>query len=117
MFPPESVRKKYNGLGILAVNRVGWPQSTSQQRRHAKVLKTIRDEAHRPHVFRKILPGQHQRLVVHRQNALDHGRLPQGLNLGAVQKHRVPGTCYAVDRESYNSIYCRVRIRTHQRHE
>ena len=115
MFPPESVGKKCNRLRILAVNRVGWPKSASQQRRHAEILKAIRDQAHGRHVLRKILPGQHQSVVVHRQNAFDHGRLPQGLNLGAVQKHRVPGTRYAVDRESYNSICCRVRIRTHQR--
>ena len=60
MFPPKPVGKNCNRSWLLAVHRVGWPKSASKQRRHAEILKTIRDEAHGVHVLRKILPGQHQ---------------------------------------------------------
>jgi hypothetical protein len=72
MFPPKSVRKNYDRFWVLAVYCVRRPESTSKHRRHAEILKAIRDKAHSFHVLGKILPCQHQRLVVHRQNAFDH---------------------------------------------
>src|SRR5947199_9491493 len=66
------------------------------------------------YVFRDLAAGQSHGVIVHRDDALDDGRVAE-LNLLPVEADPVSGASFALDGEPQDPSGRRIRIRGHQR--
>jgi hypothetical protein len=112
---PELITKHRNGLRALSFHGVARHQSRSTPRRYTKKVEAIGCKEDGIHIFGQVVPGQSQRPVIHRHQAVDCRRLPQLLDLRAAQAD--PSTVAGVvpDPQPHDAVSLREGKRMDQR--
>ena len=112
---PELVSQDRHRLRILPIDCVRGQKSPPQHRGDTQIVKAARDQTDRVDIFREVVPGQSQGMVIHGQQALDHAQLPHLLDLRTIQIDPIPRVRLALHRQAHDAVDGGIGIRIHQR--